>query len=117
MKRKRMLWAAASLLGLLVVLFLIANLFVGPGSTATVVEVARSQCVEDGFPAQKMLVSEVSVNNGLFGFGGHATVEFVADGSFGRDGRRRTKPLVLRVDLRRRMNLERWEAIRVWHEP
>jgi hypothetical protein len=112
-----MFWAVASVLGMLVVLFLAANLFVGPGSTATVVEVARSQCIQEGFPAEKMIVSEVSLDNGLFGFGGHATVEFAADGSFGRDGKRKMKPLILHVALRRRMNLEAWEVVKVRHEP
>ncbi len=117
MKPRRMLCAVPSLLGLLVVVFLVANFLVGSGSSATVVDVARSECVKDGFPAEKMLVRGSTIDNGMFGFGGTATVEFGADGSFDPDGRRKTEPLVLRVKLSRRMNLSGWEVVGIEHEP
>jgi hypothetical protein len=109
-------WAVASLIGLMVV-FLAANFHVGSGSTTAVVDAARSRCVKDGFPAEKMLAGEVVVDDSMFGFGGRATVELYADGRFGRDGRRRMEPLALRVELRRSMNLSQWQAISVQHEP
>jgi hypothetical protein len=105
------------LVGLLVVVFLLVNFFAGPGSSTTVVDVARSRCVKDGFPADKMSVHSFTIDNGMFGFGGAATVEFTADGSFGRDGRRKRAPLVLRVELSRRMNLLAWEVDGIEHEP
>jgi hypothetical protein len=54
------LWTLASLTGLLVVAFLVTNLLVGGGPTATIVDVARSRCVKDGFPTQDMMVTEMS---------------------------------------------------------
>jgi hypothetical protein len=117
---KRKLCAVALLIGLLVVVFLIANWWVGGGSMATVVDVARSKCVKDGFPAQTMIPQETEVHNGMFGFGGRATVVFVRDGKFGRDGRiiefgpgGQRIPIELRVELRRGMNLMEWEAVSV----
>jgi hypothetical protein len=114
---KRYLRAAASLIVLLLAVFLLANAWVGSGSTAALVQVARSKCVEDGLPAQEMRINEVTSDSGLFGFGGHGTVEFGADGTFGPDGKRRMEPLVIRVELRRRMNLLEWEVARVSHDP
>ena len=107
MKWKRMWRGVALSIGLLVVVFLAANLWVGSGSTATVVDVARFKCVKDGFPAQNMAVTYVHFNSGIFGFGGHATVEF---NSVGMDPAR---PKPLRVELRRHMNLLEWEAVSV----
>jgi hypothetical protein len=116
MKRKRMLWAVALLIGLLVV----ANWLVASGSTETVVNVARSKCVKDGFPAQTMIAYEIEMDNGMFGFGGRATVVFGRNGRFGPDGRivefgpdGQRIPIELRVELRRRMNLLEWEAVSV----
>jgi hypothetical protein len=117
MKPRRMLWAVPSLIGLLVVVFLVANFLVGAGSSTTVVDVARSRCVKDGFPAEKMLVYSYTINNGMFGFGGTATVEFSADGGFGPDGKRKMEPSMLRVELSRRMNLLAWEVVSIEHEP
>jgi hypothetical protein len=115
MKPKRVLFAVASLIALLVVVFLVASFLVGAGSFDTVVDVARSKCIKDGFPAQNMIAYEVTVDNGMFGFGGRATVRFGADGSFGPDGKRRMEPLELRVELRRRMNLSEWEVVSISH--
>jgi hypothetical protein len=114
MKPKRMLCAVASLICLLVVGFLVANWRVGSGSSATVVEVARSQCVQDGFQAQNMIPYTVYVDNGSFGLGGRATVEFcrVGLGPWGQD-----EPRILRVELRRHMNLCEWQALSVTPEP
>ncbi len=117
MKLKRMLWTVASLIALLVVVFLFANFWVGSGSADKVVEVARSKCVQDGFPAEKMPLGGYAIDNGMFGIAGHATVEFHADGSIGPDGKRKMEPLMLRVELRRRMNLMAWEVVSVHHEP
>jgi hypothetical protein len=117
MKSRHVVWAVLSLLGLVIVGFLVANFFVGSGSTKTVEDVARSKCVKDGFPAEKMLLRSLETNNGMFGFGGTATVEFVSDGSFGPDGKPKMEPLVLRVALSRRMNLTGWEVIGIEHEP
>jgi hypothetical protein len=117
MKPRHVLWAVLSLLALVVVGFLLANFFVGPGSSKTVEDVARSKCVKGGFPAEKMLVSSSEINNGMFGFGGTAAVVFNADGSFGPDGKRKMEPLVLRVQLSRRMNLSDWEVVSIEHEP
>ena len=120
MKLNRILQAVALLIGLLVVLFLVANWRVGSGSTATMVEVARSKCVKDGFPAQTMLAGETEMDNGIFGFGGRGSVVFVRDGRFGPDGRivefspdGQRIPIELRVELRRLMNLMEWEAVSV----
>jgi hypothetical protein len=120
MKLKRMLQAVALLIGLLVVVFVVANWWVGSGSSATVVDVARSKCVKDGFPDQTMLSQETDVDSNMFGFGGRATVVFYRDGKFGRDGRiiefspdGQRIPIELRVELRRRMNLMEWEAVSV----
>ena len=117
---KRTLYAVALLIGLLVVVFLVANWWVGSGSTVTVVDVARSQCVKDRFPAQSMIALDTQMDNGMFGFGGRAAVVFGRDGRFGQDGRivefapdGQRIPLELRVELRRRMNLLEWEAISV----
>jgi hypothetical protein len=112
-----MLWAVLNLIGLLVVVFLVANFLAGSGSSTTVEDVARSKCVQDGFPAEKMLVHGYTINNGMFGFGGTATVEFGADASLGLDGRRKMEPLALRVELRRHMNLLSWEVVNIEHEP
>jgi len=115
-----MLCAVALLIGLLVVVFVVANWWVGSGSTATVVDVARSKCVKDGFPAQTMLAQEIDVDSNMFGFGGRATVVFYRDGRFGPDGRivefapdGQRIPIELRVELRRGMNLLDWEAVSV----
>jgi hypothetical protein len=95
----------ALLIGLLVVVFLAANWWVGGGSSATVEEVARSRCIKDGFPAQTMVLRESSGNtNNPFGFGGRATVVFGGSGK------------LLRVELRRSMNLTEWEAVSVVEE-
>lgn len=107
MKPKRMLQTVVLLIGLLVVVFLVANQVVGSGSTETMVNVARSKCVKDGFPAQNMAVHRYEMDNGMFGFGGHATVEFT---SVGMD---QARPKPLRVELRRPMNLWEWEAVSV----
>ena len=109
--------AVTGLLGLLVVLLLAANFFVGVGSSTTVVEVARARCVEDGFPAEKMVLIRYAGDSGMFGFGQTATVEFGADRSFGPDGKNKMEPLMLRVKLCRRMNLLPWEVVSVEHEP
>jgi hypothetical protein len=92
MKPKRLLWAVMGLIGLLVGGFLIANLLVGSGSSMTVVDVARSECVKAGFPAEKMQVRSYIIRNRMFGFGGTATVEFEADGRLGPDGKRKMEP-------------------------
>jgi hypothetical protein len=107
MNLKRMLQVVAFLIGLSVAVFLVANQVVGSGSTETLVNVARSKCVKDGFPAQNMALLRYEADNGMFGFGGHATVEFH---SVGMDPAR---PKPLRVELRRPMNLLEWEAISV----
>jgi hypothetical protein len=114
MKGKRLLGALASLIGLLVVVFLAANLLVGSGSMATLVEVARSQCIKNGIPAQDMIVTEVSSKSGILGFGGRATVAFsrVGLGPWGQD-----VPKVLRVEMRRPMNFSEWEVVSVRKEP
>jgi hypothetical protein len=109
-------WAVLSLLALAVVGFLLANFFVGSGSSKTVEDAARAKCVKDGFPAEKMLVSSCEIDNGMFGFDGTATVVLSADGSFGPDGKRKMEPLVLRVKLSRRMNLADWEVVGIEHE-
>jgi hypothetical protein len=114
---KRILGALAILVGLFLVGIFLAKILTGGVSTTTLVEIARSQCVKDGFPAGDMMVSEVTIDNGLFGFDGHGTVEFRSDTSFGRDGKPRMAPLVLRVELRRRMNSLSWEVTHVSHEP
>jgi hypothetical protein len=117
---KRILCAVAILIGLLLVVFVFANWWVGGGSSATVVDFARSKCIKDGFPAQTMKVIEVDGEDGMFGFGQRATVVFVRDGKFGRDGRitefspdGKRIPIELRVELRRSMNLMGWEAVSV----
>jgi hypothetical protein len=114
MKRERVLLVVSSLIGLLVVLFLVANFLVGSGSSALIVDVARSRCLQTGFRAEEMLADEVSCDNGVFGIGGRATVEFVRVGLGPWD---HGQPKVLRVELRRRMNLLGWEAVSVWHQP
>ena len=60
-----------------------------------------------------MVVGEYMIDNGMFGFGGTATVKFEADSSFGPDGKPKMEPLVLRVELRRPMNLLAWEVVGV----
>jgi hypothetical protein len=111
---KRRLPVILSLMALLLVAFLAANLSVGSGSTATVIDAARSTAESNGFHVYTMAVSEVSSSSGLFGFGGRATVEFVRTGlgPWPED-----QPRVLRVELRRPMNLLRWEAVDISHEP
>jgi hypothetical protein len=111
---KRAIWTTVGVIGLLLLLFLVANLIVGSGSTATIVEAARARCSKDGFPAQDMKVTEVYCDNGNFGFGGHATVEFTR---VGLGPWKEGQPRILRVELHRRMNLLGWEAAGVWHEP
>ena len=98
---KRMLCAVALLFGLLAVVFVVANRWVGSGSTATVWDVAHSKCIKDGFPAKTMIAGATEVENGMFGFGGRATVVFAGDG------------IELCVELRRSMNLMKWEAVSV----
>jgi hypothetical protein len=118
MKPERMLWGVAVLIGLLVVVFLGANFWVGSDSSATVVDIARSKCVTDGFPAQGMIPDLVEVDNGMFGFAGRATVEFGRDGRKGDfDPAGKHIPNRLRVELRRRMNLSEWEAVSVVEDP
>ena len=117
MQPRRLLRAVPVLIGLLIGIFLLANFLVGSGSSTTVVDIARSGCVEAGFPAEKMLVGSYAINNGMFGFGGTATVEFEADARLGPDGKRRMEPLTLRVELSRRMNLSNWEVVNIEHEP
>src|SRR4051794_17902714 len=105
MKWNRILRVLALLIGLL----LGANLLVG-GGPAAMVDTARSRCVNKGFPAQNMKVLRYDCNDGRFGFGGHGRVEFGPDAT---DPSR-----VLRVELRKRMNLFGWEAETVvWHRP
>jgi hypothetical protein len=117
MKPRRFLLAVPTLIGLLVGIFLLACFFVGAGSSKTVVDIARSKCVEDGFPADKMLLRSYTIKNGIFGFGGRATVEFEADGRLGPDGKRKMDPLALRVELNRRTNLSNWEVVGIEHKP
>jgi hypothetical protein len=118
MKLERILGAMALLLGLLVVVFLVANFWVGSGSSTTAVDIARSKCVIDGFPAQDMIADFVEIDNGMFGFGGRATVEFSRDGRKGEfDPAGKRIPNRLRVELRRRMNLSEWEAASVVQDP
>jgi len=117
MKPQRLLWAVPILIGLLIGIFLLACFFVGAGSSKTVVDIARSKCVEDGFPADKMLLGSYTIKNGIFGFGGTATVEFESDGRLGPDGKRKMEPLTLRVELSRRTNLSNWEVVNIEHEP
>jgi hypothetical protein len=93
------------------------KLLVGSGTSTTVVNVARSNCIGGGFPADKMLICEYLIDNGMFGFGGTATVKFEADRSCGPDVKPKMEPLVLRVELRRPMNLLAWEVVGVKHEP
>jgi hypothetical protein len=62
-----------------------------------------------------MSLLEFEIDNGMFGFGGRATVKFVTDGRLILAGK--TEPLALRVELSRRMNLMEWEALSVSHEP
>jgi hypothetical protein len=114
---KRILWAVATVVGLFLIGVFFAKILAGNLSTTTLVEIARSQCVKDGFPAADMMVSEVTIDNGLFGFDGHGTVEFRSDTSFGRDGKPKMAPLVLRVELRRRMDMSGWEVTGISHEP
>jgi hypothetical protein len=117
MKLERMLWGVALLSGLVIV-FLSTNFWVGSGSSATVVNIARSKCLMDGFPAQGMNADFVEIQNGMFGLGGRATVEFGRDvlkGEFDPDGKR--TPNRLRVQLRRSMNLSEWEAVSVVQDP
>jgi hypothetical protein len=105
-------------LGLLVVVFLVANFWVGSGSSRTVVDIARSKCLTDGFPAEGMIADNIEIDNGMFGFGGRATVEFGRDGRKGEfDPAGKRIPNRLRVELRRRMNLLKWEAVRVVQDP
>jgi hypothetical protein len=108
-----MLPVVLTLIGLLVVVFLLANILVGSRSSTTAVEVARSKCSKDGFPAEKMLLNGYTINDGIFGFGGTATVEFGGDGSLGPDGKRKMAPLVLRVQLTKRMDLLGWEVVNI----
>ena len=115
---KRMLCAVALLIALLVVVFVGANWWVGGGSTATVVDVARSKCIKDGFPGETMQVLEFREEPGFGGFGGHATVVFMRGWGrdkriieFSPDGKR--IPIYLRVELRKSMNLMGWEAVSV----
>jgi hypothetical protein len=117
MKPQRLLRAVPILIGLLIGIFLLANFFVGAGSSKTVVDIARSKCVEDGFQADKMLLGSYTIKNGTFGFGGTATVEFEADGRLGPDGKRKMEPLALRVELRRPTNLSSWKVFGIEHEP
>ncbi len=111
MKPRRLLFIVAALLTLLVVLFLGANYWVGGGNSATVADVACARCIQDGFPAKNMMVLEVDVQDpNMFGFGGRAMVE-IRVRSFTPDA------LLLRVELRRRMNLMNWEVLTVSKEP
>jgi hypothetical protein len=117
---KRMFYAVSLLIVLLLVVFVVANWWVGSGSD-TVQDVARSKCIEAGFPAETMQVLEYAKEPGfgrlgdIGGFGSHATVVFRR--GYGRhgliefspDGKR--IPFELRVELRRRMNLMKWEAV------
>jgi hypothetical protein len=64
-----------------------------------------------------MLVGEYMIDNGMFGVGGTATVKFEADRSSGPEGKPKMEPLVLRVELKRRMNLSAWEVVGITHEP
>jgi hypothetical protein len=111
---KRLLGTLGIVIGLLVAVLLLANLLAASPSTEALVDLARSRCVQDGFPAQNMMVTETEVDNGMLGFGGRATVQFsrVGLGPWPPD-----QPRVLRVELRRRMSLLGWEAVSVWHEP
>jgi hypothetical protein len=78
------------------------------------VDIARSKCVLDGFPAQDVIADFVEIDNGMFGFGGQATIEFGRDGRKGEfDAAGKRIPNRLRVELRRRMNLSEWEAVSV----
>jgi hypothetical protein len=52
MKLERMLWGVALLSGLVVV-FLSANFWVGSGSSATVVDIARSKCLRISSPGHE----------------------------------------------------------------
>jgi hypothetical protein len=112
--RKYLLWTVI-LVGLLVLVFLAANFMVGSGSSTMIVDAARSRCLADGFSAEKMMVTEVYVDNGLFGFGGRASIEFTRTGLGPWP---ENVPGLLRVELRRRMNLARadWTVISVQSE-
>jgi hypothetical protein len=100
---KRILGAVALLIGLSVVGLVAANWWVGGDSTATVEGVARSKCIQEGFPAKTMTPVHLEADDHLI-FGGGATVVFAGDGR------------KLRVELRKRMNLTGWEAVSVVEE-
>lgn len=119
MKPRRPLVIVAALLTLLVGLFLGANFWVGGGgSSATVEEVARSRCIQEGLPAKNLVLLGCTVDDmNLFGFGGRALIEFRCRPGFGPDGKKEMEPLLLRVELRRQMNLMNWEVLHVSKEP
>lgn len=117
MKPARLLSTAGSFIGLVALGFLFANFFVGSGSTKTVEDVARTRCIQDGFPADRMSLKSLETDTGMFGFGGTATVELVSDGRFGPDGKPKMEPLAIRVKLSRHMNLSSWEVVNIEHQP
>lgn len=116
MKQKSIFQAVAFLIVLLIALSLIANQFVGSGSLITMVDVARSKCVQEGFPAQVMKLGETTMDSGIFGFGGTGRAVFTRDGRIGQDGKIvEVSPDGKRIpiELRRFMNLMEWEVVSV----
>lgn len=99
--------SAGTLIGLLVVVIVIANLVVGSGSSDQMVNAARSRCIADGFAVQTMSVTRVEMDSGIFGIGGRGSVEFTP---VGMDPAR---PKPLHVELRREMNFLEWKAVQV----
>src|SRR5690349_15535218 len=95
---KRALEMAVVVLGL----FLIVNAVAGGGSEA-LVESARTRCAAAGWPPEQLQFVKYDYTGGRFGFGGHGVVEFRVRGA--------APPKLLRVGLRRYVNLLGWEAV------
>ena len=99
------------LLCLFVICILGANALVGGNDVKDMVDLARSKCIQEGFPAKDMITTSTLAKSGFLGFGGHGTVEF---SSVGMDPNR---PKPLRVELRKPFNLTGWEAVSVVEVP
>jgi hypothetical protein len=110
-------WTALGLIIVVVIGFLVVTgSFMGV-STQTVTASARARCIEAGFPAENMHASAVTYDSGFLGFGGYATVQFDADATLDPNGKRKTEPLQLRVELRRWISLTGWRVASLTHEP
>lgn len=105
MKRQSVVVGLVSLF-LLVGLFVIVNAVADAGHTAAV-DAARAHCAAMGWPSERLAVDKYSSSRGPFG--SRAVIDFRVEGT--------DPPKVLRVELRKPMNVLGWQPTSIGEAP